>query len=170
MTDEVENNSNLNENNQDPDANRNDDIQIDNQINATQEIRINNVERPRIDITQMVQNGQENRRRDITTMQNRQENNSYDGSSLSSNSTRRRNIIELLDDSNLNRKKFTQLTQLTLSDLAVESSAANRKGYLDLQFLRVISNGRSKQQNQVRYYKANDSSKKMNAVGYKGLY
>ena len=160
MTDEVENNSNLNENNQDPDANRNDDIQINNQINGIQEIRINNVERPRIDITQMVQNGQENRRRDITTMQNGEENNSYDGSSLSSNSTCRRNIIEPLDDSNLNWKKFTQLTQLTLSDLAVESSAANRKGYLDLQFLRVISNGRSKQQNQVRYYKANDSAKK----------
>ena len=174
MADEDNNNNDVNENNIETNPIIN--LETNPITNAVLTV-VNNVEAP-INISQMLQNGRENRRRNVEEMQNNQENNviavndgeSFNGSSISSNSTRRRNIIELLDDSNLNQKKFTRLKQLTLSDLAVDSSVANRKGYLDLQFLRVISNGRSKQQNQVRYYKANDSSKKMNAVGYKRLY
>ena len=121
MADEDNNNNDVNENNLEPNP----------MTNAVLTV-VNNVEAP-IDITQMLQNGRENRRRNVEEMQNNQENNviavndgeSFNGSSISSNSTRRRNIIEPLNDSNLNQKSLRKPTQLTLSDLAIGSSVAN---------------------------------------------
>ena len=131
MADEDDDNNDVNENNLEPNPITNAVLTI-----------VNNVE-AHLDITQMLQNGQENRRRNVEEMQNNEEDNvievnddrSFNASSISSHSTCRRNIIEPLDDSNLNQKKFTRLKQLTLSDLAADSSVAKRKGYLDLQFL-----------------------------------
>ena len=76
--------------------------------------------------------------------------------------TRRpRIILEPIDSTNLNRKKFRRFTEITLKDLGSDGARANNRGFLDLQLLRVIANGRSKTQNQVKYYKAKDSSKKI---------
>ena len=46
--------------------------------------------------------------------------------------TRPRTIIEPLDSSNLNARKFTRFQQITLQDLAVDGAVTNTKGYLDL--------------------------------------
>ena len=54
--------------------------------------------------------------------------------------TRPRNIIEPLDSSNLNVRKFTRFRELKLKDLAVDVKIANRKGYMDLQLIWVIAN------------------------------
>ena len=117
MADEDDNNNDVNENNLEPNPITNAVLSI-----------VNNVEAP-IDITRMLQNGRENRRRNVEEILNNEEDNaiavnddeSFNASSISSNSTRRRNIIEPLDDSNLNQKKFTRIKQLTLSDLAADS-------------------------------------------------
>ena len=85
--------------------------------------------------------------------------------------TRRpRIILEPIDSTNLNRKKFRRFTEITLKDLGSDGARANNRGFLDLQLLRVIANGRSKTQNQVKYYKAKDSSKKIQTVAYKRLF
>ena len=85
-------------------------------------------------------------------------------------SIRPRLIIEPLESSTINHKKYLRFSQCTLTDLAMEASLATRKGYLDLQIIRMIANGRSGQQNQVRFYKAKDNSKKVSTVGYKRLF
>ena len=59
-------------------------------------------------------------------------------------------IIEPLEQNTINAKKFRLL----------HDSIVDRKGYLNLQFLRVILNDRSKNQSQIRFYKAKDASKK----------
>ena len=86
------------------------------------------------------------------------------------NNIRRRYIIEPLDTSTLNHKKYTKFTSLTLADLATDATDFKKRGYLDLQIIRMIANGRSGQQNKVRFYKAKDNSKKMSSVGYKRLF
>jgi hypothetical protein len=85
-------------------------------------------------------------------------------------SIRPRLIIEPLESSTINHQKYLRFSQCTLTDLAMEASLATRKGYLDLQIIRMIANGRSGQQNQVRFYKAKDNSKKVSTVGYKRLF
>lgn len=72
---------------------------------------------------------------------------------------RPRNIIEPINSSNLNLSKFTCFTELTLKDLTIDGTITNREGYMDLQLLRVIMNGHSKSQNQVKFYKAKDALK-----------
>ena len=74
--------------------------------------------------------------------------------------SRQRTILEPLDINTINAKKFLRLPEIQLTELAKDSSIANRKGHTNLQFLRVISNGRSKNQSQIRYYKAKDASEK----------
>ena len=74
------------------------------------------------------------------------------------NATRQRNILEPIDRQLINAKKFTRFTEINLKALSEDGAVANRKGFLDLQLLRVIANGRSKNQNQLKYYKAKDTS------------
>ena len=85
-------------------------------------------------------------------------------------SIRRKLIMEPIDPNLLNQQKFTRFTEIKLTDLADNTQKNKRKGYLDLQLLRVIANGSSKQQNQVRYYKSADKSKKIKSVAYKRLF
>ena len=74
--------------------------------------------------------------------------------------SQQRLILEPLEQNTINAKKFRLLHEIQLNELAKDSSIVDRKGYLNLQFLRVISNGRSKNQSQIRFYKAKDASKK----------
>jgi hypothetical protein len=101
---------------------------------------------------------------------NIERNNHHDGPINIRPSVRPRLIIEPLETSNINHQKYLRFSQCTLTDLAMEASLATRKGYLDLQIIRMIANGRSGQQNQVRFYKAKDNSKKVSTVGYKRLF
>ena len=84
--------------------------------------------------------------------------------------TRPRNILEPIDRLSINAKKFTRFTQIELKDLEEDGAVANRKGFLDLQLLRIIANSRSKNQNQLKYYKAKDTSKKVSSFAYKRLF
>ena len=86
------------------------------------------------------------------------------------NSTRAKLIIEPINTSDINQKKFTRFKEITLQQLNVENTTEYYKGYLDLQLLRVIANGNSRNQSMVKYYKAKDANKKMNAVAYKRLF
>ena len=111
----------------------------------------------------------------IRTVDEMMEDSNSDSSAIPHDSTqprntRPRNIIEPLDSSNLNVRKFTRFKELKLKDLAVDVKVVNRKGYMDLQLLRVIANGRSKSQNQVKFYKAKDASKKISSAAYKRLF
>ena len=97
--------------------------------------------------------------------------NHYDARNNFRPSIRPRLIIEPLESATINHQKYLRFSQCTLTDLAMEASLATRKGYLDdLQIIRMIANGRSGQQNQVRFYKAKDNSKKVSTVGYKRLF
>ena len=84
--------------------------------------------------------------------------------------TRPRNILEPIDRLSINAKKFTRFTKIDLKDLEEDGAVANRKGFLDLQLLWVIANGRSKNQNQLKYYKAKDTSRKVLSFAYKRLF
>ena len=54
--------------------------------------------------------------------------------------SRQTTILEPLERNTINAKKFLQLPEIQLTELAKDSSIANRKGHLNLQFSRVISN------------------------------
>ena len=96
--------------------------------------------------------------------------NHYDLPALNRHSIRPRLIIETLESSTINHQKYLSLNKLTLTDISIESSLKTQKGYLDLQMIRMIANGCSGQQNQVRFYKGRDNSKKVSTVGYKLLF
>ena len=66
--------------------------------------------------------------------------------------------------------KYLRFNQCTLADIFIEASLATWKGYLDVQIIRMIANGGSGQQNQVRFYKGKYNSKKVSTVGYKRLF
>ena len=96
--------------------------------------------------------------------------NHYDLPALNGHSIRPRLIIETLESSTINHQKYLSLNKLTLTDISIESSLKTQKGYLDLQIIRMIENGRSGQQNQVRINKAKYNSKKVITVGYKQFF
>ena len=95
--------------------------------------------------------------------------NHYNLPALNQHSMWPRLIIEPLESSTINNQKYLRFNQCTLTDISIEASLANREGYPDLQIIRMIVNGRSVQQNQVRFYKAKENSKKVSTVGYKRL-
>ena len=74
--------------------------------------------------------------------------NHYDLPALNRHSIRPRLIIEPFESSTINHQKYLRLIQCTLTDISIEASLATRKGYIDIQIIRIISNGRSSQQNQ----------------------
>ena len=72
------------------------------------------------------------------------------------NNIRRRYIIEPLDTSKMNHKKYTKFKSWTLDELATDNTDFKKRGYIDLQIIRIIVNGCSGQQNKVIFYKAKD--------------
>ena len=79
--------------------------------------------------------------------------------------------MEPLSRSDINSKKFLRCNkEINLADLHEDvCDRETRKGYIDLQIIRMIANGKNNQYQQVRYYKSKDT-KKVSTVGYKRLF
>ena len=86
-------------------------------------------------------------------------------------SKRSRTILEPLSRSDINSKKFLRcVKEINLADLHEDvCDRETRKGYIDLQIIRMIANGKNNQNQQVRFYKSKDT-KKVSTVGYKRLF
>ena len=84
---------------------------------------------------------------------------------------RSRFILEPLSRSDINSKFLLRCyKEVSIADLHEDNcTRETRKGYINLQILRMIANGKNHQNNQVRYYKSKDL-KKSSTVGYKRLF
>ena len=70
-----------------------------------------------------------------------------------------RMILKPLEWNTINAKKYYYII-FNWMNCQINSLIGNQKGYLNLQFVRVVLNGKSKNQSQIWYYKAKDASKK----------
>ena len=79
--------------------------------------------------------------------------------------------MEPLARSDFNFKKIIRCTkEISVADLHEDRCACKtRKGYINLQILRMIANGTSSQNQQVQFYKSKDA-KQVSTVGYKRLF
>ena len=79
-------------------------------------------------------------------------------------------MFEPLSVSESATKKFLRCEEVTLKELDIDNVLPkHRKGYIDLQILRMIANSKNNNNNQLKYYKHKDH-KKAKSTGYRRLF